>query len=333
MIDERILREWALELGFCEAALCSAEEFADERKLVSAQEPLAERRQLRFSPQDDDERIKSLCVLLWPYSEVKQVQGDSVFVDSYYFASNAAYHAARTLEERMIGEGHFAKANVSYPAKRAAIRAGMGVIGRNGLLITPQYGTRVVIILMATDIPLQGGTDHSSDKQDACLQCGRCSSFCPSGALGTCGMEKPEKCLRNFTMEGSIVPIETRKQIGIRLIGCDMCQRVCPMQPHDSKETGIEESPVFSLDEFMTLDSVRFSKSVSRLAAQIGRNAARPQRVRAQAALIAGNIKKREYLPVLLQWAQSDFEAVRTHALWAIDQIEGNRDELPTGRT
>ena len=49
---------------------------------------------------------------------------------------------------------------------------------------------------------------------------------------------------------------------------------------------------------------------------------ARPQRVRAQLALICGNIGSEKDLPVLREWAQSEFDAVKTHALWAIEQIE-----------
>ena len=323
MIDEKKLRTWALELGFCEAALCSAEEFTDEQRLVADQKPLAERKQLRFAPCADDARIQSLFVLLWPYQAVKIPHGDEVFVDSYYFASNAAYHAARELENRLAAAGHFARANVSYPAKRAAVRAGLGKIGRNGLLITPKYGTRVVIILMAVDIQLSVDQINDVSREISCLECGRCSSVCPSGALSVCGMEFPEKCLRNYTLEGTVVPAETRAQLGNRLIGCDMCQRVCPMQPQSTAVPG--EGPVFHLREYMTTDDNLFSQSVSRLAKEIGRNAARPQRIRAQAALIAGNMKAADYLPVLRKWSLSEFEAVRTHSLWAIEQIEKAR--------
>ena len=59
-----------------------------------------------------------------------------------------------------------------------------------------------------------------------------------------------------------------------------------------------------------------------RLAEEIGRNAARPQRVRAQAALLAGNRRRVSDLPVLRAWAGSTFDAVAEHAAWAIRRIE-----------
>lgn len=315
MADESQLIQWARELGFGAAALCDPADFVGERDQVACQAKLRERNQLRFCPGEDHAFIKSLAVLLWPYQPCSADGQGEVFVDGYYEASNAAYHAARALEERLHAAGHEAAANVSYPAKAAAVRAGLGVIGKNGLLIADGFGTRVVIILMATDIPM----GHSpSPERGSCLNCGQCAKACPAQAIDETGMSHPERCLRNFMMEGVIVPEEMRAKMGMRLIGCDICQRVCPMQP----EFTARESKAFMLHDFLTLDEQCFSQSVRRLAEKIGKNTARPQRVRAQAALLAGNRKKEEDLPVLRAWAQSSFEAVRAHAVWAIEQIE-----------
>lgn len=322
MIDESTLRAWALELGFGEAALCNAEDFEAERRAVQAQPPIAERRQLRFSPLEDAPQARSLAVLLWPYRPAVMAGGGHVFVDSYYFASNAAYHAARALEQRLLDAGCFAKANVSYPAREAALRANMGVIGRNGLLITPRFGSRVVIILIVTEIPAPA-SPPPENPWTRCMRCGRCAAACPAKAIDEQGMSHPERCMRNFMMEGVVAPPELRKKMGMRLIGCDICQRVCPMQPHFSSDA----DDAFALDDFMTADERAFSAAVAWLAGRIGRNAARPQRVRAQAALLAGNRGDRRDLPVLREWADSPFEAVREHARWAIAQIEAGESK------
>lgn len=318
MMDERTLRAWAEELGFAKAALCPAAAFERAKQIVSRQAPLAERRQLRFEPEADDSRTKSLAVLLWPYAPPHLTQGEMLFVDSYYPASNQAYHAAKRLEERLTTAGCFARANVSYPAKEAAVRAGLGRIGRNSLLITPEYGTRVVIILMATDIACDPVEKETCEEKTGCASCGRCAAACPSGAMDEQGLTHPERCLRNFMMEGNVTPEPLRKKMGMRLLGCDICQRVCPMQPDSAQTAPIQ----IRLDELVTADQGAFSETVSRLGALIGRNAARPQRVRAQAALLAGNSGNAAYLPVLCEWTQSPFEAVREHAVWAMEQIK-----------
>lgn len=315
-LAEERLAAWAREAGFEEAALCSAEDFLRERDAVARGPEIAERRQLRFFPSKDCPWAHSLFVLLWPYAPCALAGGDAVFVDSYYRASNAAYHAARGLESRLIQAGVQAKANVPFPAREAAVRAGLGVIGKNGMLIHPRFGTRTVIILMATDIPAPKEEKQAEDA--SCEGCGRCAAACPAHAIDERGMSHPERCIRNFMMEGVVAPEALRPKMGTRLLGCDICQRVCPMQPQSQPETGLG----LTLDDLLTADDEAFSASVRRLAGVIGRNAARPQRVRAQAALLAGNRKREKDLPVLRAWAQLPFEAVRVHAQWAMGQIE-----------
>jgi len=315
-MNRQTFKNLAKEAGFSGIGFCSIEDFDFEAQIVVQQEELSERRQLRFTPEEDYPQAKSIAVLLWPYLPTAH-RHDELFIDSYYEASNAAYHAARKLEGYLSQSGVFAKANVSYPAKAAAVRAGLGIIGKNGLLITPEYGTRVVIILMITEIPLD--SCDTKPTASSCLNCGRCVSVCPAKALDEQGMSHPERCLRNYMLEGNVVPLEYRSKIGSRLLGCDLCQRVCPMQPLLPEQ---RLSSQFQLNDFVIDDTAQFSNNVAMLAERIGKNTARPQRIRAQAAILAGNTKDPRYLPVLHQWAKSDFEAVRIHAQWAIEQIE-----------
>lgn len=318
MVDADQLRMWAEELGFAETAFCSIESFEKERALIAKQQPLAERRQLRFSPEEDEPKGKSLAVLLWPYAPASVEKDEELFVDGYYFASNAAYRAARELETKLLDAGCFAKANVSYPAKAAAVRAGLGWIGKNSLLHTKRFGTRAVILLMLTEIEVSDDELEKNEKQEKCIGCNRCIKACPSGALDENGMSHPEKCMRNFMMEGIVAPEHIRKKMGMKLFGCDLCQRACPLQP-EFTECSCSH---YELKDFLTDDSQAFSSAASRLAEEIGRNAARPQRIRAQIALLAGNSGNAAYLPVLRQWAQMPFEAVSEHAKWAIQQLE-----------
>lgn len=325
-MDRETISRMARECGFAKLGVCGAHAFEDARARVGAQPPLAERRQLRFDPAAEYPWATALLVLLWSYVPADLPQGDSVFIDSYYAASNAAYHAARRLEEQLRGKGLRAQANVPFPAKEAAVRAGLGVIGKSSLLITPEYGTRVVIVLLATDAlcaEMEESTGHAS-----CLGCGRCARACPTGAIDGGGMRHPERCLRNFMMEGVVVPEKVRPLMGMKLLGCDACQRACPMQT-------LPEAPQpvpFLLDELVTSNDAAFSAAVARLAGRIGRNVARPQRVRAQAALLCGNRGQEEDLPVLLSWAQSDSPAVRAHAEWAIARIRARSGLDPNGK-
>lgn len=67
-----------------------------------------------------------------------------------------------------------------FPHKIAATSAGLGWIGRNGLLINPEYGPRLSLATVLTDAPLK--TDRPV-KKSLCGDCILCVSYCPSEAL------------------------------------------------------------------------------------------------------------------------------------------------------
>ena len=282
------LAEMATQLGFAKIGACSTSAFEAQKELVDSQPTLKERAQLRFAPQEDDPQSSALVVMLWPYAPVPlPAQENEVFVDSYYAASNAAYHAAKRLEEDLENKGYLARANVSYPAKAAAVRAGLGVIGHNGLLITPEYGTRVVIILMLTDA-VEADVLRDSAEVGSCLQCRRCAAACSSGAIDAKGMSHPERCLRNFMMEGVVVPEESREAMGMRLIGCDQCQRVCPMQ----KTAEQPRETAYVLDALMTAEPAQFSykKHFKRIIVQGGEKGNEDEYI--------GNVRRRIFTSV-----------------------------------
>jgi reductive dehalogenase len=64
-----------------------------------------------------------------------------------------------------------------------AMLAGLGDIGRNGLLITPEFGPRVKITTMITNLPLIADSPIDFGVTEFCETCGRCAKVCPAQAL------------------------------------------------------------------------------------------------------------------------------------------------------
>jgi epoxyqueuosine reductase QueG len=60
-----------------------------------------------------------------------------------------------------------------------ALRAGIGWIGRNNLLVHPEYGSKIRIASVLTDMPLK--TDEAI--KEGCNGCKRCIDACPVSAI------------------------------------------------------------------------------------------------------------------------------------------------------
>ena len=64
-----------------------------------------------------------------------------------------------------------------------AIDAGLGELGRNGLLITPQYGPLVRISKVLTDLPLVPDEPIEFRVTQYCEKCKKCAKYCPGQAI------------------------------------------------------------------------------------------------------------------------------------------------------
>ncbi len=92
---------------------------------------------------------------------------------------------APTLAEFIRGLGYQAIpcGNCTGMSVAMAIDAGLGELGRNGLLITPKYGPRVRLAKVFTDMPLVADKPISFGAEEFCEVCGKCAEYCPSGAI------------------------------------------------------------------------------------------------------------------------------------------------------
>lgn len=66
--------------------------------------------------------------------------------------------------------------------RKLAERAGLGVIGRNGLLVTREFGSDVRLGAVLMDVPLP---QLVLESVSTCNSCGACIKACPAGALSS----------------------------------------------------------------------------------------------------------------------------------------------------
>ena len=102
----------------------------------------------------------------------------------------------------------------AFSFKYAAVQAGMGVIGKNGLLITPSYGPRVKLSAVLTEASLEADPIIG---EDLCGDCTVCIKVCPSGAL-----KEPTKDARPNYDRFVCCSFYTANE------GCGLCMSKCP---------------------------------------------------------------------------------------------------------
>ena len=111
-----------------------------------------------------------------------------------------------------------------------AVDAGLGELGRNGQLITRDYGSSVRISKVFTDLPLIPDRPIDIGVQGFCEQCGLCARYCPSRALQS--GERTDQALNEHTSPGMLKwPVQAMKCLDWWVKNgthCSVCIRVCP---------------------------------------------------------------------------------------------------------
>ncbi|MGQ9759981.1 MAG: 4Fe-4S double cluster binding domain-containing protein [Candidatus Methanomethylicaceae archaeon] len=118
--------------------------------------------------------------------------------------------------------------------KAFACTAGIGWIGRNGLLINPIYGPRVRLGTVLTDMPLQPG----KPMENQCGRCRLCVESCPTRALKFSDFKlhpatrdeifDPQKCASRLNKFKEAF-IKRPHQAAYAAPVCGMCIKVCPI--------------------------------------------------------------------------------------------------------
>jgi ferredoxin len=118
---------------------------------------------------------------------------------------------------------HISESNYQVMATPLAWKAGLGEVGRMGILITKKYGPRIRLGVITTDLPLIPDEQTVFGVQNFCKKCRKCAENCPSKAIPS-----GEKLEENRVLKWVIKREECYRYW--RKVGtdCARCIMVCP---------------------------------------------------------------------------------------------------------
>jgi epoxyqueuosine reductase len=154
--------------------------------------------------------------------------------------------AANNLAEFLRDQGYAAQADhplgglVLFPP--LAHKAGIGWVGKHGLLITPEFGPRVRLAAVYTNIENLPCTESNSHEWvgDYCEKCGVCVKLCPSKAIF-------DESVTHETGRITHISQQDCFEYFAQYYGCSVCVKVCPFSQstssYDKLKSVIEEKP------------------------------------------------------------------------------------------
>ncbi len=150
----------------------------------------------------------------------------------------------RSLGYKAIPQGNDTSCSIPI-----AIDAGLGELSRSGQLITPEFGPRVRISKVFTDLPLVPDEPIEFGVWDFCRKCRKCAEACPGQAIMH---GEPTEEIHNMSNRKGLLrwPINAEKCMAFWASqggSCANCIRVCPFNKtpgwlHTSVKWGVKHA-------------------------------------------------------------------------------------------
>lgn len=212
-----------------------------------------------------------LCAMRIPAPEkpVPEDLGKRAYGKIARYAQHRDYHARLLplLEQLALAidgaagttNAHFYVDTGPLSERAFAARAGIGWVGKHSLIIHKEQGSWFWLGEVITRAEL----DHDEPATDHCGSCRRCLDACPTGAiLEEIRAVDARKCLSYWNIEHrGEIPSELRRPMGDWLVGCDVCQEVCPWNAQSARRGRSEPTVEYvAVDDLLTMTPGEFAE-------------------------------------------------------------------------
>ncbi|MGT2887570.1 tRNA epoxyqueuosine(34) reductase QueG [Streptococcus didelphis] len=198
-----------------------------------------------------------------------------------------------------------------------ARRAGIGFIGKNGLVISKEFGSYMYLGELITNLDIEPDQPVDYD----CGDCRRCLDACPTSCLIGDGTMDAKRCLSFQTQDKGMMALEFRKKIKTVIYGCDICQISCPYNKGILNPLASDIDPELAKPElipFLDLSNKSFKEKFGMIAGSWrGKNI-----LQRNAILALANGHDRSAIVKLMEIIDKNNNPIHTAtAIWAIGEI------------
>ena len=235
------LKSWSKKLGAVDAGVTELKEYhlySVGGRAERRNKPIVKRHQYAFAFTVEMDRKMMMTA---PASTVIMESAQQ-----YLEAGRVAIQLASFIRKLGYESRAHIDGNYEVVCPLVARDAGLGELGRMGLLMTPKLGPRVRIGVVTTNLPLVVDKPlHDYSFIDFCIQCKKCADICPSSAISFEDIQEvdgikrwqinQEKCFNYWSTIGT---------------DCGRCVAVCPFSHpdntlHNMVRAGIKQSAPF----------------------------------------------------------------------------------------
>jgi epoxyqueuosine reductase len=127
--------------------------------------------------------------------------------------------------------------------REQAVRAGLGWIAKNAMLISPSLGSYLLLGEIVTTLDIQTDAEAGeSIRTDHCGSCTRCIDACPTQCIEPRTVNA-SRCVSYLTLEHrTAIDPSLHPLMGDWIAGCDVCQEVCPF--NQQQQSPASTSPI-----------------------------------------------------------------------------------------
>lgn len=208
-----------------------------------------------FQKPKDLPKAQSLIVVAVPRPQTRAIftwkgRRRPLILPPTYTAYDHIGKQTENLIAKILDQKGYTLMGTALPLKLLAVRSGLGQYGRNNICYVSGMGSFLQLVAVYSNVPCEENGWQETTIMKSCEECDLCRRACPTGAISSDRfLLRAERCISYHNEKKGDVPFPLWMETSWHncLVGCMICQKVCPQNKEFIQWIGEEEE--FSEEE------------------------------------------------------------------------------------